>query len=49
LEKDSVDEFLSTLNQCEFARFSPGDSSQLMKEMYDLTSDFIIKIEQKKK
>ena len=49
LEKESVDEFLATLNQCEFARFAPGDSSQLMKEMYDLTSDFIIKIEQKKK
>lgn len=49
LTKESVQEFLSTLHQCEFARFAPGDSSQLMKEMYALTSAFIINIEQKKR
>jgi hypothetical protein len=49
LTEESVHEFLSTLHQCEFARFAPGDSSQLMKEMYELTSAFIINIEKKNK
>jgi len=47
LADEAIQEFLSTLNQCEFARFAPGDSRQNMKEMYDLTLTFITKIEKK--
>ena len=47
LSDDAIQEFLSTLNQCEFARFAPGDSRQNMREMYELTLTFITKIEKK--
>ena len=49
LNEEAIRDFLSTLHQCEFARFAPGDNSRLMKEMYDLTSAFIINIEKKNK
>jgi len=47
VDEESVKEFLETLNQCEFARFAPGDSSQMMNEMYQRARDFMIKIERR--
>lgn len=47
LDEEAIREFLDTLQQCEFARFAPGDSTQLMKEMYEKTLSFITKIEKK--
>lgn len=45
-DEDARD-FLDTLNQCEFARFAPGDSSQMMNEMYQRAHDFMTKIERR--
>ena len=47
VDEESVKEFLETLNQCEFARFAPGDSSQMMNEMYQRAHDFMTKIERR--
>lgn len=44
---EDVRDFLDTLNQCEFARFAPGDSSQMMNEMYQRAHDFMTKIERR--
>ena len=30
----TIDNFVETLQQCEFARFAPGDSTDIMQEMY---------------
>ena len=45
LSQASIQEFTDTLQQCEFARFAPGDPEKLKHEMYDLTHLFITKIE----
>lgn len=47
LDEGSIKEFLSTLHQCEFARFAPGDPEKLKNEMYTRTLNFITKIEKK--
>lgn len=44
---EDVQDFLATLNQCEFARFAPGDSSQMMTEMYQRAHNFMTKIERR--
>lgn len=44
---EDVNDFLTTLNQCEFARFAPGDSTQMMNEMFDRARDFMVKIERR--
>jgi hypothetical protein len=41
----TIDSFLETLQQCEFARFAPGDSSEIMYEMYQKATDFIFQNE----
>ena len=41
----TIDDFLETLQQCEFARFAPGDSSEIMAEMYQKATDFILQNE----
>jgi len=40
-----IDRFIETLHQCEFARFSPGDCSELMQELYQKANDFILQNE----
>jgi len=47
VNEDDIKEFLETLNQCEFARFAPGDSSQMMSDMYQRAHDFMTKIERR--
>ena len=41
----TIDSFTETLQQCEFARFAPGDSSEIMSEMYQKATDFILQNE----
>jgi len=37
----TIAQFIETLQQCEFARFAPGDSTEIMQEMYQKATDFI--------
>ena len=40
---NTIDNFVETLQQCEFARFAPaGDSSEMMQEMYQKATAFIL-------
>ncbi|MCL2167737.1 MAG: BatD family protein [Lentimicrobiaceae bacterium] len=39
-----IDKFVETLHQCEFARFAPGDSSEIMQDMYKKANDLILQI-----
>lgn len=47
LNEESIRDFIATLEQCEFARFAPGDSTQLMNELYQASLQFITRIEKK--
>ena len=38
-------EFVDTLNTCEFARFAPGDAASKMEELYKKGLDVIMKVE----
>ena len=40
-----VNEFVELLNNCEFARFAPGDPSKKMDELYQKGIDLITKAE----
>lgn len=40
-----ANEFVETLNTCEFARFAPGDAASKMKELYDKGVDVVTKVE----
>jgi hypothetical protein len=40
-----VTDFIKTLNNCEFARFAPGDESLTMDKIYKEASDIISKTE----
>lgn len=47
IDEESIKEFITTLDNCEFARFAPGDSTEMMQQLYDLSLQFITKIEKK--
>lgn len=38
-------QFVDTLNTCEFARFAPGDAASKMQELYDRGLETIMKVE----
>lgn len=40
-----IEEFLDTLNNCEFARFAPGDDNQAMDKVYSASLEVISKME----
>lgn len=42
VEKDVSDTFINTLNNIEFARFAPGDSSSKMESIYNESVDAIL-------
>jgi hypothetical protein len=44
---EDIEQFIHTLNECEFARFAPGDSAQLMSNLYNSSIQFITQIEKK--
>ena len=43
--EEIVNEFIELLNNCEFARFAPGDPSKKMDELYQKGIDLITKAE----
>lgn len=45
VEESLREEFIKTLDGCEFARFAPGDASQAMDKVYSAASDIISKME----
>ena len=47
IDEESIRDFLATLENCEYARFAPGDSSEMMHNLYNLSLQFITKIERK--
>ncbi len=44
---ENVEQFINTLNECEFARFSPNSGTELMEHLYNSSIEFITKIEKK--
>lgn len=45
VENDLIGEFLNALNECEFARFAPGDDNQAMDKVYKSSLELISKME----
>ncbi len=43
--QDLIKEFLDALNDCEFARFAPGDENQAMDKVYSSSIEVISKME----
>lgn len=44
-----IQEFIDTLEECEFARFAPGDKDKRMEDIYKKANDVIIKTEKQLK
>ena len=42
---DLVEDFVDTLNNCEFARFAPGDAGKKMDDLYNKGLSVITKTE----
>lgn len=40
-----TDQFIAALDECEFARFAPGDAAQTMDKVYAAAEDVINKME----
>lgn len=45
IEEELSDQFVDTLNTCEFARFAPGDAAAKMEGLYEKGLDVIMKVE----
>ena len=45
VNEDLIREFLNALNDCEFARFAPGDENQAMDKVYSSSVEVISKME----
>ena len=45
ITEDITNEFIELLNNCEFARFAPGDPNKKMDDLYQKGIDVITKIE----
>lgn len=45
LSQDLTDQFLAALDECEFARFAPGDPAQTMDKVYGTAEDVINKMD----
>lgn len=45
VNEDLITEFIDTLNECEFARFAPGDENQAMDKVYSSSIEVISKME----
>lgn len=45
VENELIGEFLNALNECEFARFAPGDDNQAMDKVYKSSLELISKME----
>lgn len=47
IDQSLIDEFVETLNSCEFARFAPSGESTVMENLYNRVVEVISKMEQK--
>jgi len=45
IDKEVIDNFVNTLNNIEFARFAPGDSSGKMQSIYEESLNSITRAE----
>lgn len=45
IDETLSNEFVDTLNTCEFARFAPGDATAKMQELYDKGINVIMRVE----
>lgn len=45
VEQSLIDEFIKVLNDCEFARYAPGDANEAMEAVYNNSVSIIGKIE----
>ena len=45
VSEESINKFSEVLNSCEFARFAPGESADLMNEIYNKSILLISQIE----
>lgn len=45
VEQSLIDEFIKVLNDCEFARYAPGDANEAMEAVYNNSISIIGKIE----
>lgn len=45
VDQELSDNFINTLNDCEFARFAPGEKEDRMADIYQKALDTIITIE----
>lgn len=45
IDESLANEFIETLNTCEFARFAPGDAAAKMEELYGKGLDVVMKVE----
>lgn len=45
VKQDLIDEFIKTLNECEFARYAPGNPNKNMESVYDSAVNVIGKME----
>ena len=45
VKEDLINEFITTLNNCEFARFAPGQRSETMDDIYKQAQEIISKLE----
>jgi hypothetical protein len=46
ISDESAEKFIHTLNDCEFARFAPGDKKDNMQAIFDASHNIILKIEE---
>ena len=49
VKAETIEKFISTLNNCEFARFAPGDAASMMETIYNEALYIISKIERELK
>ena len=45
VEQELIDEFIDTLNTCEFAKFAPGEDSQAMDKVFSQATQLVEKME----
>lgn len=45
VKEETITQFIETLNNCEFARFAPGDSTSTMENIYNEAVNIISLIE----
>ena len=49
IDDELIKQFISTLENCEYARFAPGDKTEIMENLYNMAQEAIIKTEKELK